>query len=298
VLVVGIGDDGSPDAVEWAAAEAAARCCSLRVVHADVPGVPGTGGDLLRDAVRRVRAVASEVEVSALLLPGTPDRVLLGQSASARLLVVGGTGRPRSVPARAAARACCPVVVVPPAGPVRGPTGEPPRVVVGVGAGETGAAAVAFAFRAARRRGLPLVVVHAWTPDLPADLEAVAGPPGPAQAHARRVPAGAVRRARPVFPDVPVHVALVRGDPATTLLRLARGAALLVIGARARGRLLGPGLGPVGRAVVRRSSAPLAVVREPGGDPRAPAAGRGAGGAPYGRGTGEAPYGRSAWEAP
>lgn len=280
MLVVGIGDDGSPGAVEWATAEAAARCCSLRVVRADDPaGGPGRAAEdaLLRGAVRRAGAVASDVEVSALLLPGRADHVLLGQSASARLLVLGGPGprgrRHRSVPVRAAARACCPVVVVPRPDGRPGPGGGPCRVVVGIGAAGTGAAALGFAFRAARRRGVPLVAVHAWEPDLPADLEAVTGPAGPTQAHARRVLAEAVRRARPAFPDVVVRTVLVCDDPSSALLAAAHGAALLVVGARARGRLLGSVLGPVGRAVVRRTGAPLAVVREPPGDSGTPAVG-------------------------
>jgi nucleotide-binding universal stress UspA family protein len=145
-VVVGVSGQTADDAVEWAAAEAAIRGCPLIVVHAfhsrffvDPSSlVPVTGGAItippraarvLRSAVNHARSVASQLEVSAQLVPGAPAQVLLDRSRQASLLVLGGR-RPRavqclgapSVYARVAPGARCPVVVVRERGRVRSGT--------------------------------------------------------------------------------------------------------------------------------------------------------------------------------
>lgn len=285
-VVVGIGGPGSSEsAVEWASAEAASRGCPLHVVHAFLPplcadpgGVlPPVGGlvgaraeaeEALAAAVARARAVVSDGEVSTALLLGAPAWALLDATRGACLLVLGRPGSGglrgllgRSVPVRVSVQARCPVVVI---GAPRGegvPDPSPPRVVVGVDRSESAAAAVGFGFRAARRRSVPLFAVHAWTPDPPADLEGVAAPPSTAEALARGTLQRALDRWEPAFPDVPVHGALVRGDPEHALVSRSRGAALLVVGTSGRGRLLGSALGPVGRAALHRGDCPLAIIR-------------------------------------
>lgn len=287
-VVVGIDDDGSStDAVEWASAEAATRGCPLAVVHAFQPPLPADpsgvappvdgfltsrawADSLLRDAVARARSVASDVEVAARLRPGTAARVLLDEAEGAQLLVVGSGGRcglrglwRRSVAVGVSAQASCPVVVVRPPRVAVDADWSPPRVVVGVDGSESCLPAVAFALRAARQRGIPLVAVHAWTPDLPADLEAVCGPPEMAEASARRTLDRVLDRL-PELTAVPVHAALRRGDPTHALVDQSRGAALLVIGTRGRGRVLGKVLGSVSQAVLRDGRCPLAVIRRLG----------------------------------
>ena len=79
-------------------------------------------------------------------------------------------------------------------------------------------AAVGFAFQAACQRGVPLVAVHAWTPDPPGDLEAVTGPSALAEALAGRILDRALDRWRSAFATVSVHTALVRGEPAHALI--------------------------------------------------------------------------------
>src|SRR6185312_12929804 len=155
---------------------------------------------VLAEAAARARAVASDTAVSTRLRHGAPLPVLVAESARARLVVLGARDRSglrgllgRSLGARMSAGASCPVVIVRPVRPDDDPVPSPPRVVVGVDAADPGAPAVGVAFRAARRRGVPLVAVHAWTPDPPADLEAVAGCPAEAAAAARRAVDRAVR---------------------------------------------------------------------------------------------------------
>jgi len=298
VVVVGVDDAGTADAaVDWAAAEAAARGCSLRVVHAFHPPLPAdpygvaspldglvgaraVAEDVLRAHVARARFVASDLDVAAHLAYGSAVQVLLAEASRARLLVTGSRGLVglrallgRSVSARVAARAPCPVVVVrPPDGAdpdgADGAVpdgavpdgGAPPRVVVGVDGRSAETPEVGFAFEAARQRGVPLVAVHAWVADPPADLEAVCAPSTVAEAAARRRLDRAVESWHARYPAVPVVTRLVRADPARAIAEESRGAALVVVGTRGRGLVLGALRGSVSRAVLGRVRAPVAVV--------------------------------------
>jgi nucleotide-binding universal stress UspA family protein len=282
-VVVGVDATGATDhAVDWAAAEAAARGCPLHLVHvfrqpftADAFGMAApvevyaaVARQVLRSAMRRARAVAPDLELSARWIPGSVVRALLDEAGRAGdrgrgLLVLGGGRRrgvrgllPGSVPASVAARSSCPVVVIRTAGGVP-QARTPPRVVVGVdeeGWDGTpfGTAATGFAFRAAAQRGIPLAVVHAHLP-------------------ARRTEAGSTAEAacarwRAVFPGVPVLLELVVADPADALVVASDGAALVVVGSRgrARGRFAGAVLGAVGQSVLDRARSPIAVVRHDG----------------------------------
>src|SRR5690242_17333003 len=199
-VVVGIdGSRGAEAALDWATAEAAVRRCRLRIVHAFHPsllvdpyGVAPPLGDsplvwagaeqVLAQAVARARSVAPDLPVTTRLLQSTAVPALLGEAHDASVLVLGGRGPrglrgrlSRSVSAQVAAHAPCPVVTIR-LPEVRDACPSPPRVVVGVDASASCTDAVGFAFQAACQRGVPLVAVHAWIPDLPGDLEAVAGP--------------------------------------------------------------------------------------------------------------------------
>jgi nucleotide-binding universal stress UspA family protein len=285
-LVVGIDGAGSAgDGVEWAAAEAAARRCPLHVVHAFHPPLPADpyglvsmmdGIDIARAEAERVlaealdcaRSVAPDIDVSTRVLHGTAARALLDESRYARLLVLCGSGPhgrrglwTRPVAAQVAAHAACPVVVIQPPNSAGEAGWSPPRVVVGIDAADSCASAVGFAFQAARQRGVPLFALHAWRPDLPADLEAVAAPASMAEALARGTLERALYRWHPEFTDVPVHTALVRGDAERALIAQSRGAALLVVGTRGRGHILGTVLGSVSQAVLHQACSPLAIIR-------------------------------------
>jgi nucleotide-binding universal stress UspA family protein len=300
-VVVGIDAAGSAGAaVEWAAAESATCGCALRIVHVFRPSVPAdpygvvapmdtylaaraAADAVLAESVERARTVASDIEVSAHLLGGTTLGSLLAEAARARLLVLGSRGLcglrallARSVSAQVAAHACGPVVVVPPAAEGPRPAWSPPRVVVGVGSGGSSAPAIGFAFRAARQRGIPLVAVHAWTPDVPADLEAVHAPASVAEVVGRRTLERALQPWRASFPDVEVVVELVRGEPARIVGARSRGAALVVVGSRHRGHVRAAVLGSVSRSVLQHGGSPVAVVGDVGRDPAPPSPSRGA----------------------
>lgn len=285
-VVVGIDDRGSAgDALDWAAAEAAARGCPLRVVHAFQPPLPADpygvapamGGiplawagaeQVLAQAVVRARSVAPDIPVTTRLRQATAVRALLGEARDARLLVLGRRSRrglpgllSRSVTARVAARAACPVVVIQPPRRVDASSALPARVVVGVDAAQSCTPAVGFALQAARQRGIPLIAVHAWTLDPPADLGAMTAPAALVEALAGHTLERALDRWQSEFTDVPVHVAVVRGDPARALIVLSRGAALLVVGTRGRGQLLRTVLGSVSHTVMRHGHSPVAIIR-------------------------------------
>jgi nucleotide-binding universal stress UspA family protein len=243
-VVVAVGDVTNGQALDWAAAEASARRCQLHVVHAERLGwavdpsglVPvadfssyrETGEKILREAVSRVRSVAPDIDVSAVSVFGATVPLLLAQARGAQLLVLGSrdAGFPRSLRGRlihslcgaVVRRAPCPVAVVRPL-PSSPYAGSPPRVVVGVDGSGTCTAALGVAFRAAAQRGLPVTAVHAWTPDVPADHEAVCGPATAAEARAGLILDQALEPWRSRFTDVPVVTRLVVAEPAAALIR-------------------------------------------------------------------------------
>jgi nucleotide-binding universal stress UspA family protein len=281
-VLVGVGDgDSADDAVEWAAAEAAAAGCPLQLLHAFHPplpahpyGVPPPVEDLyaagelvLWTAAARAFSVAGDIEISTRLVSGAAAQALVAAGHRARMIVIGVGRRSGlggllkgSTAAHVTARAPCPVVGVRPARD-RKAAASAPRVVVGVDGTPTCTAAVTFAFRAARQRGIPLTAVHAWTPDVPADLELACGRPTVAEAEGCRVLERALHRPREEFPDVPVATQLVCAEPVRALVTEADGAALVVVGSRGRGRILGTVLGSVSRPVLERAGCPVAVVR-------------------------------------
>jgi nucleotide-binding universal stress UspA family protein len=285
-VVVGVGGHGSLDAVEWAAAEAAARRSALLVVHAYrrppmhidpcglvpvvvvPPAVPVAAERLVSAAVRRARAVAPELDLTTHLFAGAPFPILLVQSRRAALLVLGGRHRGgvhRSLTAsragRLSARTRCPVIVVR-AGGQRRSEPTPPRVVVGIDATPSCVAAIGFAFRAARQRGIPLAAVHAW------HLNTAA------VADAGRTLDRALGRWREEFPDVPVLTRLAQADPGRALIGESVGAALVVVGSRPRGAVMAGLRDSISRTVLLQAHSAVAVVRSGGAEPYRAGAGR------------------------
>jgi nucleotide-binding universal stress UspA family protein len=280
-IVVGIdGSEPSLTAARWAATEARLRHRALRLVHAYTwPFVPaflvtplGWTEETLRqdfealvaEAVSAVTADAGESAVTGRAVSGSAAAVLVEASADACLVVVGHRGQGGlaslllgSVAAGVAAHAHSPVVVVRQSSDAASPAGP---VVVGVDGSAPSDAALGFAFEEAGLRGLPLTVVHAWTPpsrrgarpltDDMAELET-------AEVHQMRE---WVRRWREKFPHVRVTDRLIAAHPAAALIDLSRDATLLVVGSRGRGGFAGLLLGSVGQQVLHHAHCPVAVV--------------------------------------
>lgn len=282
-----VGVDGSAsgvDAVRWAAREAVRRRVGLRLLTAFgwMPVEPGDGllelvpsaRDALRQAAEQhldeaateASAAAPEVAVTRVVLSGYPTAVLVAESATAQLVVVGDRGLGGfegllvgSVAPALAAHAHCPVVVVRGLG-----DGTPPPeggpVVVGVDGSAASETALEFAVEEAVALGASLVAVHAWQ-----DI-AVGAAQGrllhtdsvsdDAQAHLDEV----LAPWRAKHPELVIEEAVVRDRPARALVRHSAGAQLLVVGSRGRGALAGVVLGSVSQAVLHHAASPVAVV--------------------------------------
>ena len=285
-LGVLVGVDGSAcagEALDWAAADAAARRVGLVVTAvADLPLLADGpfSADVLdsateetrrtaRDAAARARQLAPGVVVEARVATGNPAGELLRMAAGAQELVVGSRGHGGfgalmlgSTAAQLAAHAHCPTVVV------RGRAAPGGRVVVGVDGSPRGDAALEYAFAHADRHGLPLHAVSVYAPPVvpfPASLYPV--PPYSVTVDMARVAesveratAEAVQLRAAAFPAVRATWEVREGLPAQLLMEAAEGAALLVLGSRGHGGLAGMLLGSISQAAVRHAPCPVAVV--------------------------------------
>ena len=109
----------------------------------------------------------------------------------------------------------------------------------------------------AARRGVALVVVSVTA--LPPVGSHLPGPVGGA-ARARRAVERATDGVRARHPGLAVEGVAPAGAPAPTLLALAVGASILVVGHRGQGALARMGLGTVARACVNEAPCPVAVI--------------------------------------
>ncbi|MEV7724016.1 universal stress protein [Streptomyces sp. NPDC087917] len=280
------GSENGNRALEWAVSQALLVGAPLRIVHARLymntigaimsAGFQESGADDDPVLVRVRAALAGRTGLPPIEYashPGTPDEVLPNLGEGAQLMVLGSRGRGGfaslllgSNGLACAARAACPVVVVPRApAALRDPYGQ---LVLGVNAAAPDDSTTHFAFREASRRGarLRVVVAHPWagpvfTPAGP--LAAAAHPDGPAQDRARhQVAALVAAHLRPHterFPEVEVEVVVAPGDAAGHLVAASMAADLVVIG-RHRRRPLSPRLGSVTNAVLLHTGCPVAVV--------------------------------------
>lgn len=287
-IVAGVdGSTSALHAVRWAAREAAQRGAPLRLVHvcALVPrGYPdpvvhvsdyadvvvGQGRRWLAEATDAARTVCDILDVGTDLRDGMTATVLMGESATARMVVLGSRGLGGfaellvgSISVALAAHAHCPVVVArsstvdsPP--PVTGP------VVVGVDGSPLSEAAIAFAFETAAARDVPLLAVHTWLDinlaetwiPLPSIVDW-----GEVHASEERLLAERLAGWQEKYPTVEVHRVVTKDRPARALLRRAEDAQLVVVGSRGRGGLTGLGLGSVSQTLLHKALCPVAVIR-------------------------------------
>ncbi len=280
-LIVGVdGSAASDDALAFACSEAAARGLALALLHAWQPfpayasssmWSPGpmtpTSGEVERAArsvldraAARVAGHAPRLMHAEYLVQQSPASALIDASEDALLVVVGGRDRAQHepgwvgpVPVRLAARAHCPVVVVPSAPTLLGP------VVVGVDGSATSELAVAFAFEQAARSGVALHAVLAFAPmTQPTGLDTNLTPDMPENA-LRQLSEGLAGWAEK-FPDVQVQKSVTSEPVLRELRRASQQASLLVVGSHGRGFFLRHTLGSVSSALIRVSDCPVAVV--------------------------------------
>ncbi|GAA2806842.1 universal stress protein [Kribbella solani] len=257
-VVVGI--DGRPDcenAIRWGAAEAAARGVELQLVHAFVwaefrvplgpsdlaPGLRAQAEKIVADAVELARRCEPAVSVTGRYVDGFPPAVLLAESATAGLIVIGSrvTGRLLSLLVSSAgvelsANALCPVVVVRPGDDALAGS----RVVVGYDGSPVAGAAVEFGLAYADRHDLPARIVAVLDGE-DDDHDLLAG----IRAHAQAGRAELIE---------------VDGHPSELLLEWSADAQLLVVGSRGRGGFAGLLLGSVSQTMLHQAPCPVAVI--------------------------------------
>jgi nucleotide-binding universal stress UspA family protein len=282
-IVVSI--DGSPQseaAVRWAAHDAVLRQVSVTLMHVIAPVVvrwpaasmqgsynkwqEENAQEVLDQALKTLRASASESELpEARTEVVHSTRVLQGlvdASHEAQMIVVGSRGMGAfsrlvlgSVSSGLAHHAHCPVAII---HADEAPDATLP-VVVGIDGSPTSEAATALAFDEAARRGVDLVVLHAWSDATV--TEALGTDWQQYEDEARKVVAERLAGWHDRYPDVTVQQRIVRDRPARWLIDESQRAQLVVVGSHGRGGFRGMLLGSVSAAVIQASKTPVIVVR-------------------------------------
>ncbi|HET8879086.1 MAG TPA: universal stress protein [Arthrobacter sp.] len=136
-------------------------------------------------------------------------------------------------------------------------------VVAGYDDSDTSRLALRWAAAHAATLGRPLRVVHAWVwPVFTKNLGPVTGVAGSGLRHsAEAVRDAGAALARAAAPGLPVEAVMAAGLPAQVLRDAAAGAALLVVGSRGMGGMLGHLAGSVCLELAGSAPCPLMVVR-------------------------------------
>jgi nucleotide-binding universal stress UspA family protein len=295
LIVVGVDESpGSARAVDWAAAEAARRHGSLRLVNAVADLTPfgaegavygvtnldatkmdehaamamGRATSLLDRVAADVRRTHPTLAVTTRLVRDNAAAALRQQSADAGMTVVGSRGAGRltgvilgSVALTIASDNPAPVAVIHRHDPIDA-TGP---VVVGVDGSAGSEGAIALAIEEAALRNTGLVAVHSWNdfvidqefPELPltVDLEAL-------EQEEYALLSEQLAGWQDKYPDVQIQHNVVRRRPTHALLDASKNAQLLVVGSRGRGGFTGLLLGSTSHALVAHGRCPVIVARQ------------------------------------
>jgi nucleotide-binding universal stress UspA family protein len=283
LIAVAVGGDvASTAALDWALTDGRAAGDVVHVVHAYEPlALTGSvwppmleanehrqagAANLLNSTVNRARAKRADLDISGSLITGAPVTVLRDVSQVVDLLVIGWSAGPRPAPKggrigrRVAARAACPVVVVPPA-TYRGNDGQRPIAIL-LDSRDIAPSAIEYALNWADRLGRHVVVALPW-------------PRGCADtAEQRNLVAWETLQQERVdtelagwldaFPHVGVTVALCREPASETARRLHHNADGIVVTQNARGD---QAISRLVRTALADATCPVAVVPDSDVDP-------------------------------
>lgn len=280
-----VGYDGSPDAraaLDWAIREAGSRHYGIRVVYCEPDlrawdGVSATmaGAPVLATALPQdgptpgseaaALVAAAGLPVETVSSPGSPAAILVEQSQSAVMVVIGSRGHGAvssailgSTVAHVASHAHCPVVVAQARGVPHGP------VVVGVDGSAHSEELVGWAMDHASRHGLALEVLHAYAIPVYPGVVPYIPPDEITQATSefeKRVAAETLAGWRERYPDVEVRVTVAHGRPGPMLVKATERASLTVVGSRGRGAFLGVLLGSTSQSLLQHATGSVAVLR-------------------------------------
>lgn len=285
-IMAGIdGREASLRAVRWAAHTAARYGAPLHLAHA--AGFPdlyvGTTVPPPDEVLSRLReqgwawlraasAVARQAgatDVHARFETDPPIPFLIGASRTARMIVLGSSGRTGlvgmlvgSTTLALVSHAHCPVVSVRGDYPEVAADDRRP-VVVGVDGSPLSERAIDVAFEEASFRDVDLIAVHTWSDSdgtvfsesrMYFDWE-------PMRESAERLLAQRLAGRRETYPDVDVTRVVVRDRPRHELLEWSEKAQLVVVGSRGRGGFRGMLLGSTSQALVHHACCPVMIVR-------------------------------------
>ncbi|MEE1941278.1 universal stress protein [Streptomyces sp. TRM 70361] len=136
-------------------------------------------------------------------------------------------------------------------------------VTVGVDGSRESLAAADWAAREARRREVPLRLVHVREPD-PFTLQDSAADPETREHWAQRIPREAAETLAERYPGLEITTDRRTGTPSAELIDAAQEAEVLVIGSRGLGIVTGFLVGSVALATVGRVGCPVVLVRAEG----------------------------------
>lgn len=283
-IVVGVdGSDDSRWALKWAADEAEVRGQPLRILHARTAAPRKTPGwyESMGNGMSGATAVVDDAEALAALrhpsvillgaevVDGPPTKALTLASLTSSLLVVGARGRGGfhelllgSVSDQCAQHAHCPVAIVHVDPDLPTLLAERP-IVVGIDGSLGSTRALRWALEEATLRHEPVVGVYAW--QYPPIGSFVSGPRRGVKAAAQEVLDAAQEYADKWASDVPFEADARPGDSVQVIIEAARGAGLLVVGARGHGGFKGAQLGSVAHQLARHADCAVVVARvDPG----------------------------------
>ncbi len=277
-VVVGVDGTGrSLRALLWAAQDAALRHRPLHIVHAlpryemDVPLFPPgrfelaqlRGREIVDEAIMAATGAQPALEVTSDQPTQTPASAFLDAGQHAHAVVLGAKGEDvgnlllGSTALQVVGHAPCPVVVVPHVS-----IGHR-LVAVGTDGSAGSAAALAYAFEAARLRGAAVEVISAlglpqgWPRHLlwplPKDDDEVAS----RRAQIERQ----VEAARSLAGDVDVTLRVHHSEPLETLTKASHRADMIVLGSRGHGGFHGLAVGSVTHRMLHLAECPVVVVR-------------------------------------
>ncbi|MBG6104661.1 nucleotide-binding universal stress UspA family protein [Micromonospora vinacea] len=284
-VVVGVdGSESALRAVRLAATEAARRNRPLRVVHGFIwpllhvpvspaPDAPPGGGlrhraeELVEAAVNEAEATVPGLSASGEIIDGEAAAVLVGESPSAALIVLGDRGLGGfsalvvgSVAVQVAAYADCPVLVA------RGTERPDEPVLVAVDGSDASRRAADFAAETAVSRGVPLVAVHAYRhpgSSGPGDMQPLVYDEAKLRGEQERMLAGWLTGLTDDHRGLRLTCRAVHGRPGSVLAEASRSAQLAVVGGRGRGEVTGLLLGSVSQSMLHHAQCPVVVVRAP-----------------------------------